>query len=1076
MSHLHTGLTPFRTLSSRSRPRNPSAAARRRRRFAPAALEALESRVLLSAIVMNPSPVSIPLATHAGGGSGDAIVRADFNGDGNLDFAVAESTFNQACDRIEVLFGNGHGGYAHAATYNSTGGYSGYFSDLAVGDFNGDAHPDLAVITSGSSVAIFFNLGTGAFAAPVAYATATYPARIAVADFNADGIDDLAVTCTNLTGLSCLLSQTTGGFSRFDLRTSALPTDIVAADFTGDGRPDLALALKADVIVLANNGQGGFDNIGQYTATYPISIAAADLSGDGKPDLALLLASGGTTSVTTLINQGHGTFGPAFTCALGATTTSFRKLALADFNGDGFPDVAVTNGTNALFLTNQGNGSFGDLISYPLANSPIDFTGTDFNGDGKADLVMKSGWDGQLLALENPDTIALAPTLNYPLFQGPLAIASADLNADHRPDLVLRYASYPLSVLLNTGPNSFATPVAYPLPFAINDLTLADLNADGFPDIALADASGVSVLLNLGNGAFASPVRYPDAHKPSAIVAADFDNNGSLDLATADYSDNTIRVLLNQGVGTFTAATASSTLSSNLIQLVAADFDVDGRTDLAVTSNLGVTLLQNVGAGGFTNHSTLSANNPTSIVAGDFNGDSLMDIAIGATSSANLTLLFNQRNWSFIGTDRSTDSYPAALLAVDLNHDGICDLATACPQNQTVRILQGSTSTNFPASTYSCDFPVTAIASADVNLDDTPDLIVPLFAALKFLPNVSGHPTQAIAEHLFYNNSLFDLNGSLTGPADDAALDPSKAPLLPGQTASAANYSSYASGINGIMIDLTGAPRTLAASDFSFKVGNDNNPDAWTDAPAPLAITQRLGDATGAWTRIEITWPDNAIQNTWLQVTLKGGTGSTSGLPADLVFYFGSAPGDTANDSASARVDMLDELTIRANYTTNAAITNPYDLNRDGTVDAADELFARTHATCFLNELSLITPPALPAAFAPSTPDTHTTAATAPALEVTPLTAAAPPSIENQQSTIDNTTPTATPVTDSSSLTTASPVTLSPLHLVPLSRPPLTVPITHNHVPLTKSRLTTHFTSASRRPVFTSIDLNDLAV
>src|SRR5205814_6102504 len=109
-------------------------------------------------------------------------------------------------------------------------------------------------------------------------------------------------------------------------------------------------------------------------------------------------------------------------------------------------------------------------------------------------------------------------------------------------------------------------------------------------------------------------------------------------------------------------------------------------------------------------------------------------------------------------------------------------------------------------------------------------------------------------------------------------------------------------------------------------------PSGWADAPIPLSVVTRPGEGINGSTRIEIMWADNAIQNQWLQVTVKGGLGSSTGLPADSVFYFGNAIGEAGNDPASARVTAIDELRARANPTTDASLLNAYDFNRDGIV------------------------------------------------------------------------------------------------------------------------------------------------
>ena len=122
----------------------------------------------------------------------------------------------------------------------------------------------------------------------------------------------------------------------------------------------------------------------------------------------------------------------------------------------------------------------------------------------------------------------------------------------------------------------------------------------------------------------------------------------------------------------------------------------------------------------------------------------------------------------------------------------------------------------------------------------------------------------------------------------------------------------------------------------------------------------RPGAGTGGSDRVTIVWADNAIQNQWLQVTVKA-TAAT-GLAADDVFYFGNAIGDSGagNTPEYALVSPADETAVRANKTGFAptAVTNVYDFNRDRRVTASDELTARYLATTPATALRLITPAA----------------------------------------------------------------------------------------------------------------------
>ncbi|HUU21089.1 MAG TPA: DUF362 domain-containing protein [Phycisphaerae bacterium] len=226
---------------------------------------------------------------------------------------------------------------------------------------------------------------------------------------------------------------------------------------------------------------------------------------------------------------------------------------------------------------------------------------------------------------------------------------------------------------------------------------------------------------------------------------------------------------------------------------------------------------------------------------------------------------------------------------------------------------------------------------------------------------VSGDPGPVMGRYVFYNHSRFDGANPAADANDDGAIAPDKMALRPGGTASLLNYTSYSRGINGIMVDIAGLPGTPTASDFEFKVGNDNTPAGWAAAPAPSSVTVRTGAGAHGSDRVTILWADNAIQKQWLQVTVKAN--ATTGLTTTDVFYFGNAIGETGNDPNSAAVTPADEVGARNNPHTlgknPAAIDDPCDFNRDGKVGPTDAIIARNNGTSYGagTALKLITVP-----------------------------------------------------------------------------------------------------------------------
>lgn len=207
-----------------------------------------------------------------------------------------------------------------------------------------------------------------------------------------------------------------------------------------------------------------------------------------------------------------------------------------------------------------------------------------------------------------------------------------------------------------------------------------------------------------------------------------------------------------------------------------------------------------------------------------------------------------------------------------------------------------------------------------------------------------GTPTPSVVgRHIFYNNSAFDGRDPAAAATDDAAIATDKQALRPAESASAANYTNYSGGINGVMVDIANLPAGAApsASDFVFAAGNTDDPSSWAAPSVEPTVNLRRGAGDNGSDRITLTWPDGTIVGKWLQVSVQA-TGNT-GLSTPDVFYFGNLPGETFNSTSEARVTAADVLATRANSArAGAAVDNAYDFNRDRRVDVVDQAIARS--------------------------------------------------------------------------------------------------------------------------------------
>jgi FG-GAP-like repeat len=251
----------------------------------------------------------------------------------------------------------------------------------------------LAQVISGS---VKFSMNTAAGPSGVGRASQF----IALADFTGDGSPDMAfagpvahndasLTVNEFTPMFVFRRSTTYPFSQ------ASSAGVLAADFNGDGKPDLAVSLDnsngaGSVQVYLNNGDGTFANPVSYSAGYsPGGMATLDINHDGIPDLVVTTSNGGTgaaTGVYIFLGKGDGTFVSGGIFFAGTYPVS---VTIADFNGDGNPDLAVTSLDNTVnILLGTGNGSFTAGPSFATGNSPQYIAAGDFNGDGNLDLAI----------------------------------------------------------------------------------------------------------------------------------------------------------------------------------------------------------------------------------------------------------------------------------------------------------------------------------------------------------------------------------------------------------------------------------------------------------------------------------------------------------------------------------------------------------------------------------------------------------------------------------------------------------------------------------------------------------------
>jgi FG-GAP-like repeat/FG-GAP repeat len=400
----------------------------------------------------------------------------------------------------------------------------------------------------------------------------------------------------------------------------------------------------------------------------------------------------------------------------------------------------------------QSSGRFAPSVVYTTDGwSPASVAIADVNGDGKPDLVVSNtcantvacgninitscvGCDGTVAVLMGVGDGTFQPPVTYGSGgYGPATVVIADVNGDGKPDVIVANQCVPptppsvepcngnnllpgsLGVLLGNGDGTFQTAVAYPSVGSFGGaLAVADVNGDGKPDAVLgiqcnstsacSGHSQVAILLGNGDGTFRSPVTYDaGGYADQSIAIQDVNGDGYPDIVTANQCSTwscpdtgVAGVLLGNGDGTFRSAMSyhsSGTASSIAI----ADVNGDGKPDL---------VLGNFCQSGFCSNAGVTAD----VLLG--NGDGTFRTAV---------------------TYASVGFGAAFVTATDVDGDGKVDLIVAascddavCDNKGTVSFLTGNGDGTFrsPVNYSSGGSSVSFVAAADLNGDSAPEIVV----------------------------------------------------------------------------------------------------------------------------------------------------------------------------------------------------------------------------------------------------------------------------------------------------------------------------------------------------------------
>jgi hypothetical protein len=616
------------------------------------------------------APLTVTLPFESG-----TCLAADMNHDGFADL-VCPTTSGAAANSIAVLLCNGDGTFQSARTFNLGGVLAPYAHELVVasaGDLNGDGKMDVVVLDY-ENWNVYGVLGDGAGGFSTVHVSSmpgnppSELGAVSLFDINGDGKPDLVFA----NYLTVWLGGGDGTFTDPLVYGSNVLTGCAYADIDGDGKPD-AICYKpapgidnvttANLVAVHGNGDGSFAKAVLYSQSLPFYdfvsvIAVRDINGDGIPDIIAESEDG----LVVLLGQPALSFAApvhyAFYNVGGFDRDQGDARLIADFNGDGYPDIAMPGANGVYIAYGRPDGTF---IAPPIVESGTDigFAGVaDFNGDGIPDVLTTGGAAIELNLGKGDGTFVAATSIAYPpnMYSTPTSVAAklivGDFNGDGHTDFITTANPSPNSpqayLYLGTGTGSFANPVAvsgfsfntYSLP----DPIVADLNGDGKQDIVAwaGSLSRLTAFLSNGNGSFTA-LATPLPYQYNVAAVGDFDHDGIPDMVAASSSG--LLFLKGKGDGSFSPSAASismpllSPLGNFVPAMVSGDFDGDGNPDFALLATSGAL------AGG-------DDQGPTQIFVFYGNGDGTFQPAIAS---------------------QALDHGYLNLGAADLNQDGLLD-------------------------------------------------------------------------------------------------------------------------------------------------------------------------------------------------------------------------------------------------------------------------------------------------------------------------------------------------------------------------------------------------------------------
>jgi len=627
-------------------------------------------------------------------GAGSAwLAVGDLNHDGRPEGVVSNSQTEDA-NAVTIYMNAGNG--TLVSPRNLAAAPSSYPQGLAIGDWNGDGHPDIAVgMMMTGQVVVFWGNGTGFFPTATAANTGFTPRDLGTADLNGDGHLDVVVTSVDG---ARVLYGTGSSFTPGPYIDNFINgcDHVVTGDFNGDGRQDFVTTGRALTLFL-NDGAGFWIRRFFPVGENPVGLSASDFDGDGKLDVAAAVYLGGAVSV--YYGDGNGFFPVRQDWGVGLAP---NDVAIGDLNGDGKPDLVAPSSqlsqSQFQVLLNGGGRTFLGRQDFDVTGDAQGFAVADFDRDGNQDVIVavyQSNNDNLKLIRGNPDGTMRDPVLVEAFGNNmPTNVIAADFNGDGWPDAAASIFSpgNSMRVFINNGQGGFLPSVVYPAGGNPGSLAAADLNGDGNQDVVVVNSAQtdntISVYFGLGNGTFAFQGQFSTLLRPSDVAIADFDRDGDADVLITHGGTPAVMLFVNDGHGNL----ASVVINLGVAQSTphAADLDGDGWLDVALTTGT-ASVLRNDHNGGFTLQTgTTVASGGVGVADFDHDGD--VDMVASDFGRSLAAVLLNDGTGQFTAGPVVPAGYQTGrCTGADFGKDALPEIVTANSRAGTISFVTNTT-------------------------------------------------------------------------------------------------------------------------------------------------------------------------------------------------------------------------------------------------------------------------------------------------------------------------------------------------------------------------------------------------